>query len=148
MQSNLDRLALSVRRQIFGIHNKTQGILFDAFESIVQRTFGYATLDIRDAYTELVKVVEDDRYKKVVLILHSQGAIEGGLVLDWLFATTDRELLKKLEVYTFGSAANHFSSPITDRKRGSRVIKHIEHYANNGDPVCLGGTFHLPALFR
>lgn len=47
----------------------------------------------------------------MVLILHSQGAIEGGLVLDWLLQELPQDLLSKLEVYTFGNAANHFNNP-------------------------------------
>lgn len=47
----------------------------------------------------------------MVLILHSQGAIEGGLVLDWLYATVSADQLSKLEIYTFGNAANHWNAP-------------------------------------
>ncbi|KAK5104435.1 hypothetical protein LTS08_002324 [Lithohypha guttulata] len=149
MQSNLDRLALTFRRPVHGIHNKTRGIIFDVIETIIQRTFGYATPDIREVYADVVKVIEDERdktarYKKIVLILHSQGAVEGGLVLDWLFAAVSRELLQKLEVYTFGSAANHFNSP--EFEDGTRVIQHIEHYANLGDYVGLFGILHFRPL--
>lgn len=47
----------------------------------------------------------------MVLILHSQGAIEGGLVLDWLYATISPDQLSKLEIYTFANAANHWNAP-------------------------------------
>lgn len=149
MQSNLDRLALTVRRPVRGIHNKTRGIIFDVVETIVQRTFGYATPDIRVVYADIVRLIEEEkaqleRYKKIILVLHSQGAVEGGLVLDWLFASTSRELLARIEVYTFGSAANHFNSPET--KEGQRVIKHIEHYANMGDYVSLFGILNFRPL--
>lgn len=48
---------------------------------------------------------------KVVFILHSQGGIEGGMVIDWLLQELPQDLLAKLEVYTFGNAANHFNNP-------------------------------------
>ena len=149
MQSNLDRLALTFRRPIHGIHNKTTGILFDTIECIIQRTFGYATPDIREVYADMAKFLDEQseeakRYKKIVVILHSQGAIEGGSVLDWLYANTDREILGKLEIYTFGSAANHFNSP--EDVQGNRVVKHIEHYANLGDWVSLFGILHFRPL--
>lgn len=149
MQSNLDRLALTFRRPVRGIHNKTRGILFDLIEVIIQRTFGYATPDVREVYTEVESFIAEEkeqiaRYQKVVLILHSQGAVEGGLVLDWLFAALNRELLEKLEIYTFGSAANHFNNPKETEER--RVVRHIEHYANLGDYVSLFGILHFRPL--
>lgn len=151
MQSNLDRLALTFRRPIYGIHNKTRGCLFDVIECIIQRTFGYATPDIRVIYADVIKFIEEKtqdahQYNKIVLILHSQGAIEGGLVLDWLFATIDRDLLKKLEVYTFGSAANHFNSP--EDGEGNQIVRHIEHYANTEDYVALFGILHFRPIPR
>lgn len=149
MQSNLDRLALTVRRPVLGIHNKTRGIIFDVIETIIQRTFGYATPDIRVIYADIFRYIEEEkdqlqRYRKIVLVLHSQGAVEGGLVLDWLFASTSRELLSKIEAYTFGNAANHFNSPET--KDGQRVVKHIEHYANLGDYVSMFGILNFRRL--
>lgn len=81
--------------------------------------------------------------------------MEGGLVLDWLYATVDRDLLGRVEVYTFGSAANHFCNPPgcfgVDGQEKRRVVKHIEHYANMGDYVALFGILHfrpLPTMRR
>lgn len=89
----------------------SRGILFDVLESIIQRDFGYATLDIRQAYSALITILNDANIHKVVLILHSQGAIEGGLALDWLYATVSADQLSKLEIYTFANAANHWNAP-------------------------------------
>jgi len=47
----------------------------------------------------------------VVFILHSQGGIEGSLIIDWLLQELPQNLMAKLEVYTFGNAANHFNNP-------------------------------------
>ncbi|EJT68656.1 hypothetical protein GGTG_13772 [Gaeumannomyces tritici R3-111a-1] len=111
LQNNLDRLALTFKRPILGIHNKTDGILFDVIECLVQRTFGYATGDVRLCYRIVKEKLYDPRFSKVILILHSQGGIEGGMVLDWLLQELPQDLLAKLEVYTFGNAANHFNNP-------------------------------------
>jgi hypothetical protein len=35
---------------------------------------------------------------KVVFILHSQGGIEGGMIIDWLLQEVPQDLLSKLEV--------------------------------------------------
>ncbi|KAK7745896.1 hypothetical protein SLS53_002615 [Cytospora paraplurivora] len=111
MKSNLNRLALTFGRPIIGIHNKTDGILFDVIECLVQRNLTYATEDVRICYRIIKAKLYNPQYSKVVFILHSQGAIEGGLVLDWLLQELPQNLLCKLEVYTFGNAANHFNNP-------------------------------------
>ncbi|KAK0725340.1 hypothetical protein B0H67DRAFT_482592 [Lasiosphaeris hirsuta] len=87
------------------------GIIFDVVECLVQRNLGYATTDVRVCYRIIKEKLYNPRYSKVVFILHSQGAIEGSLILDWLLQELPQDLLSKLEVYTFGNAANHFNNP-------------------------------------
>ncbi|KAI8624156.1 hypothetical protein F5Y19DRAFT_480925 [Xylariaceae sp. FL1651] len=111
LKSNINRLALTFKRPIIGVHNRTTGIIFDVIECLIQRNFGYATSDVRLAYKILRDKLYNPQYSKVVFILHSQGGIEGGLVLDWLLQELPQDLLAKLEVYTFGNAANHFNNP-------------------------------------
>lgn len=111
MKNNLNRLAITFGRPILGIHNRTSGIIFDVIECLVQRNFSYATNDVRVCYKILRDVLYDPSKSKVIFILHSQGGIEGGLVLDWLLQEMPQDLLAKLEVYTFGNAANHFNNP-------------------------------------
>ncbi|KIV89956.1 hypothetical protein PV10_07309 [Exophiala mesophila] len=125
LQANLDRLALTFRRPIYGIHNRTSGIIFDVIECIIQRDFAYATLDIRIAYAELMDMLTDEDISKVVLIVHSQGGIEGSLVLDWLYATLAAAQLAKLEIYTFGNAANHWNAPAS-------TLSHHGHVTEGG----------------
>jgi hypothetical protein len=64
----------------------------------IQRNFAYSTQDVREAYACIKEALVDTRIKKVVFILHSQGGIEGGLILDWLFAEVSRSALHHLEV--------------------------------------------------
>lgn len=132
------------------------GIIFDLIECLIQRDFAYATDDIRRSYALVKEALLDPECDKVVLLLHSQGGIEGGLVLDWLLDELPHDLLHHLEVYTFGNAANHFNNPRwTKLPRPQRIptpdlvhqfgqsIGHIEHYANAGDIVALGGVLHF-----
>lgn len=84
---------------------------------------------------------------KVVLILHSQGGIQGGLIVDWLLEQLSQEQLSKLEIYTFGCAANHFNNPRVSAKPSARhptasAISYIEHYANERDFVSRWGILH------
>lgn len=111
MKNNLNRLALTFGRPILGVHNRTSGIIFDVIECLIQRNFSYATDDVRACYKIIKKVLYDPSKSKVIFVLHSQGGIEGGLVLDWLLQEMPQDLLSKLEVYTFGNAANHFNNP-------------------------------------
>ncbi|KAK5208618.1 hypothetical protein LTR47_004204 [Exophiala xenobiotica] len=162
LQSNLNRLAMTFRRPVYGIHNQTRGIIFDVLECIIQRDLSYATLDIRQAYSALTNILSDDDVHKVVLILHSQGAIEGGMVLDWLYATVSAKDIRKLEIYTFGNAANHWNGPangsgskglpstassssngVLPHNQSQRLVKYIEHYANTGDYVSRFGILHF-----
>ncbi|KND89301.1 hypothetical protein TOPH_06028 [Tolypocladium ophioglossoides CBS 100239] len=111
MKNNLNRLALTFGRPVLGIHNRTSGIIFDVMECLIQRNFTYATGDVRLCFKILREVLYDPSKSKVIFVLHSQGGIEGGLVLDWLLQETPQDLLAKLEVYPFGNASNHFNNP-------------------------------------
>lgn len=86
LKSNLERLSLTFRRPVIGVHNRTNGIIFDLMQCIVERNFCYATADVRNAYALIKDRLIAEKHKKVVLILHSQGGIEGGLILDWLLS--------------------------------------------------------------
>ena len=57
------------------------------------------------------------------------------MILDWLLDEVPHDLLKQLEVYTFGNAANHFNT--------NRAIAHIEHYANSQDFVSRWGVLNF-----
>ena len=110
---------------------------------------------IRNCYDQVKRALTDATVKKVIFVLHSQGGIEGGMVLDWLLADVPEITLRKLEIYTFGCAANHFNNPVraSDRQgvleslwsgkrdeKNERVISHIEHYANSDDFVSKWGV--------
>lgn len=109
----------------------------------------YATADVRECYALVKKALYRKGVKKVVLILHSQGGIEGGMIVDWLLNEIPQDLLQYLEVYTFGSISNHFNNPYREAiphpdassphngvrlmRSHERAIRHIEHYANSYD---------------
>ncbi|KAK4160125.1 hypothetical protein QBC43DRAFT_119393 [Cladorrhinum sp. PSN259] len=111
LQSNLNRLAATFKRPVLGIHNKTSGLLFDVLEVLIQRNWGYATKDVRVCYRIIKEKLYNPQYTKVIFILHSQGSVEGGMLIDWLLQELPQDILAKLEVYTFGNAANHFNNP-------------------------------------
>ncbi|PVH69059.1 hypothetical protein DL98DRAFT_626973 [Cadophora sp. DSE1049] len=161
LQSNIDRISRTFHRPVTGVHNKTSGIIFDVIQILIQRCLNYATLDVRHCYVLIKKALYTPGIKKVVLILHSQGGTEGSMILDWLLNEVPQDLLKYLEVYTFGNAANHFNNPdrdlgssagtYTDSKGGralsstinNRAIAHIEHYANSKEFVAQWGVLNF-----
>lgn len=138
------------------IRARRSGIIFDLIECLIQRCFTYATADVREAYPLIKKALLDSDCDKVVLILHSQGGIEGGLVIDWLLDELAQSNLERLEVYTFANAANHFNNPHRTYKtkqngsgssrfpsRYDYSIGYIEHYANSADMVSCIGVLHF-----
>lgn len=148
------------RRRVIGIHNITYGALFDLIECVVQRCFLYATKDTRYVYRRLSEILQKPEVHKLVVIVHSQGGIILSNVVDMILADCRPEILKKMEVYTFGyvsvshlflvsilslachadttlrNAANHFNNPMV----ANDPLYHIEHFCNEHDFVARIGT--------
>lgn len=141
----------------------SNGIIFDTIACLIQRCFNYATQDIRTAYPLVKQALLNPQHRKVVLILHSQGGIEGGMIIDWLLDELPQDTLRRLEVYTFANAANHFNNPnrtvvqvlqdmssqrpVPCEDPSTRCVPYIEHYANSVDFVSLWGVLnfaHIP----
>ncbi|KAF4435760.1 hypothetical protein FACUT_6900 [Fusarium acutatum] len=137
-QKNIDRISRTFHRPVVGIHNRTAGVVFDLIQCLIQCAILYATQDVRECYILVKNALLDDYKKKVIFILHSQGGIEGGMIIDWLLGK-----LQKLEVYTFGNLANHFSNPYRGNDTRSPVIPHIEHYVNEKDFACRFGVLNF-----
>ena len=113
-------------------------------ECLVQRNLNYATRDVRAVYAVLKETLSRPGVGKVVLVLHSQGGIVGSMALDWLLQELPPALLAKLEVYTFGSAANHANV----LSRETHTATHMEHYAHTSDAAALWGVLHYTAAQR
>lgn len=139
----LRRLETLFQRPIVGIHNRTLGPLLDLLECIVQRDISYSTRDVRQGYAECKRRLQDIDIEKVVLIVHSQGGIIASLILDEFLNDLSLQQLSKLEIYTFGNAANHFSNPVVDLSNRLYTIRHIEHYANGKDPISRIGVLEF-----
>ncbi|KAL8950362.1 MAG: hypothetical protein Q9222_003596 [Ikaeria aurantiellina] len=159
LRQNIDRLSKVFGRKVTGIHNRTHGTFGDLLDCLLQRCLDYKSSGVRASYRHVKAVLLDPDVKKVVLIGHSQGGIILSLIIDQLFAELPVDCMSKIEVYTFGSAASHFSNPLLSASTNSshtktldedlkeehppsHVISHIEHYANEYDLVCRWGTLH------
>ncbi|KAI5794444.1 hypothetical protein DFH27DRAFT_516417 [Peziza echinospora] len=146
-QKNTNLLEDLFHRPILGIQNKTYGPVLDIVECILQRCFGYVTEGTRTSYEQIKQALQEPSLDKVVVIAHSQGGIILANVLDMLYADLPPHMLEKLEIYTFGSAANHFNNPsqatVSNTKQPSNCIKHVEHYCNRNDWVSKFGTIQF-----
>ncbi|KAJ0163655.1 hypothetical protein CTA2_2630, partial [Colletotrichum tanaceti] len=144
LQGNLNRLARTFHRPITGVHNKTSGIVFDIIQCLLERCFYFGTTDARQCYAVLAGQMAER--EKIVLILHSQGGLQGSIIVDWLLANYPRETLRKIEIYTFGNAANHFNNPRAGLGDDTAAtLGHVEHYGNAGDFVARWGVVHFKA---
>ena len=134
---------------------------------LVQRACLYQDYGTRLTYAHVKPKLVDPTVTKVVLIGHSQGGIIVSQVIDDLLSQLPVRTMSKLEVYTFGSAASHFSNPflalrsnasanqpneqrslkmsqskLANASQGNHVIPYMEHYANEYDLVPRWGVLH------
>ncbi|OCF35065.1 hypothetical protein I316_03105 [Kwoniella heveanensis BCC8398] len=124
-------------RKVIGIENRTFGIWFDLVECMLQRDLTWQTTDIRMGYNIIASHIADPNKDRVVLMAHSQGGIIMSAWVDQLLADFSSDQLNKVEIYTFASAANHFSIPST--VEGGPAFGRVEHFVNTKDYVsCIG----------
>lgn len=149
---------------------RSYGMLADLGMCLIQRAIAYHDFGTRLTYAYVKAILVDPTVTKVVLIGHSQGGIIVSQAIDDLFTQLPASNMSKLEVYTFGSAASHFSNPsisllshassanqtcgqpslkisqskvdLTNANQGKHVISHMEHYANEYDMVPRWGVLH------
>ena len=153
LRQNLKLLSQTFGRPVLGINNRTYGFLGDLIECVLQRSFGFRTLETRITVPILRQHLRDAAgVDRVILIAHSQGGILASHVLDDLYAELASDELNKLEVYTFGNAALHFNNPWETHQQLDHVIRHMEHYCNDRDMVCSWGALssvdRADTLFR
>jgi len=135
--ANAMQLSKLFNRKIEFFHNPTQGLLFDFIECMIGRTFNFQTPVSRSLAQCLTKALNAP-YSKVVLVAHSQGGIISSNAVELLI---ERNLpVQKLEVYTFGSAADKFEEANDVETKQS--YPYYEHYANEDDYVAKIGVLH------
>jgi hypothetical protein len=126
-------------RPINMICNKTCGMMCDMMGISMMRNFQIPTMTYRLAYTAIKNALEDENMKKVVVLCHSDGGIICQMVIKRLLVEMDANMLSKMEIYTFGSAADRFED-------GAGRIANIEHFANWYDYVAQNGVLHYKMM--
>jgi len=127
-------------RPVTMIQNKTFGVICDMLSIPVLRNANYPTMTFKLTYNALKNALEDNSVRKVVLLAHSEGGIMASMVIERLLVEMDVNQLNKLEIYTFGSAADKFVD-------GRGKIQHIEHFANWYDYVAQTGVLHFKNMY-
>ncbi|WVQ84284.1 hypothetical protein IAT38_006436 [Cryptococcus sp. DSM 104549] len=128
----LNRLYQLFGRRVIGVHNRSYGFWFDLVECMLQRDFVWQTKDTRDGYDIISAEIAKPHKTKIVLMAHSQGGIILTSWIDQLLSDFSTDLLRKVEIYTFASAATHFSVPTAN---GQPVFARVEHFVNTKDFV-------------
>jgi len=144
VQSSLGKMIAEMfHREVLLFWNPTQGMLFDLIECMMGRTFNGMTY-ISD---QLADVLESEltrpEIKKIVLLAHSQGAIIASNAISVLIERNVRDICK-LEVYTFGSAADSFKETVSENPfNGEKYsVPYYGHFANDGDVIAKIGVLH------
>lgn len=135
LQNNVNVLSETFGRPVFGIHNRTYGVLGDLFECIMQRAFDLFTEETRVCYEYVKAYCTDPKVKKVVMIAHSQGCIMASQILDQLYVDLPADAVAKLEVYTFGNAASHFNNPLRHISETSTSIDSRDMHEAGDSPT-------------
>jgi hypothetical protein len=127
-------------RPIELIENPTDGFFVDLFECVFGRTFDMVTEPCGYTLNRVEDALRSSKNDRVVLMGHSQGGIIiSNVVKELVRKYAGQDILLKLEVYTFASAADEMASDDILTKRSGRLVPYIEHYANCGDFVARMG---------
>lgn len=110
MQAHLNRLSSIFLRPVTGIHNSTYGPIVDMLMSALVPLITSSSCSMT-LHMELRDALMSRRCRKVIIMAHGTGATILSHTLDKLHADLPMELMSKIEVYTFGSAAKHISNP-------------------------------------
>jgi hypothetical protein len=121
--------------EVTGILNKSYGILADIVEFLLGRNFKIDTIPVYLTTKTVISELIKEDVKTVRIISHSQGTVIASLVMKKIYMDlsstndlNDLKCLKKLEVYTFSNACRDFINP-------GGLVRHIEHYVNEKDPI-------------
>lgn len=153
-----EKLAETFGRDVEGVMNRGDGILWDLIECAGERTasgartagsqrdFTRMTASSKVAQSQLVarlmSALDDSKVTHVVIVAHSQGCLILRLALDELIAIGRTGPLKdKLCVFTFGNPSVDWerdSSP--EKQMLSGFVLRTEHFANEKDFVAKLGV--------
>lgn len=138
------RLSEMFLRPLTLVYNPTNGLLRDSVEAVIGRALNVGSEPAKRLRAALHNQLLDEQVDRVLVIAHSQGAIIVSNALDLLFADeATRAHLQKLEIYTFGGAADEMTTERAPDHAG--YIPHVENFANERDPIARMGVLQASA---
>lgn len=123
-------LARIIGKKVLLLHNPTDGLGLDLFESFLGRNFAIDGLPVSWMTKVLEEVFNCFGAKKINIVAHSQGCIILGECLRRLEKDFPK-ILKSLNIFTFASPAKSLPK-----------VGFAEHYANKNDLVAQLGVLH------
>jgi len=117
MRQHLDRISQTFGRPITGIHNRTYGPIMDMMMPTLISMLNMSTPSCFAMQTQLRDAILSPSCQKVVIIAHGTGAAMLSQVIDRMLCDMPIDMMSKMEIYTFGSAARHMSNPSMQMER-------------------------------
>ena len=125
-------LAEIFKTPIHVLYNPSKSLPIDLLQSVLERTYGKNTIITDSIYNVIKEELKSGR--KIKLIGHSQGGIIGSSVINRLVDDVEmKPYLKKIELYTFGSAGDRVNHHHQESKKAGRPIPYNEHFVNTHD---------------
>jgi hypothetical protein len=108
---------------------------------LLLRSIPFASYVSTTLYAQLRELLLDPSTRKVVIISHGTGAAVLSSVLSKVHDDLPIDLLSKLEIYTFGSAATHLSNYLLAQQPTINEHHPIAHISRKEEferviPVC------------
>ncbi|KAK1836745.1 hypothetical protein QBC39DRAFT_247235 [Podospora conica] len=149
--TTLPLLSRLFSRPMTCICHPTLGLPFDMLAMMLQRCLPLPSLARRNLYAQMRVALLDDATTRCVVLAMNSGAVLAAQAVAALCADLPADKLRKLEVYTFGSAACEFVLPVGEAnlecESGShesmmaeRKGVHVEHFAMASDPFAQMGV--------
>ncbi|KAK4225752.1 hypothetical protein QBC38DRAFT_394830 [Podospora fimiseda] len=135
----------------------TWGMPFDMMCMMLQRCMVMPSQVRRNLYAQMRTALLDDKMQRCVVMCHNNSCVLVSQAISQLCCDLPAEKMRKLEIYTFGSAASEFmlpagesmmeSSPLHSEHGSDSIMMdhsrkgvHVEHFAMMNDPFAQMGV--------
>ncbi|KAL4723514.1 hypothetical protein ACLX1H_009149 [Fusarium chlamydosporum] len=158
-QRSCDKIRDTFNREVTGVYNRSDGILWDFIECCGERSDGEPNALIERTHSSKAaqEALEQELQAalwpatgkfsdKVVMIAHSQGCLVLRLALQMLLAETPegspqrREIKERLRIFTFGNPSIDWNVIDGTEQPLSKYVHTTEHFANETDFVAMLGV--------
>ncbi|KAK4165654.1 hypothetical protein QBC43DRAFT_234986 [Cladorrhinum sp. PSN259] len=152
--NTLPMLCRMFGRPMMCICMTTWGMPFDMMCMMMQRCMVMPSQVRRNLYTQMRTALLDDNMQRCVVMCHNDSCVLVSQAVSQLCCDLPADKMRKLEIYTFGSAASEFMLPAGESMLESSPMHpndssllmnserkgvHVEHFAMTTDPFAQMG---------